>query len=345
MDFVSRVGNVTSSPTAATAPSVPALGGAQARAGASPVASSSPGSMDSMVTLSSEAQEEGSSSLLDLAALGAQPEADPASKTGETEENKETTPEEKLTPEKQVELLKKQNEEAKVKLARQQAAGDEQGAKATQAEIGALSAQLDQLVTAQAQTGGNTTPTQGTTPVAGANNNAGGSAPASGGYASGGAAPAGGGYTGGSASGAGSTFGPSNAPAVSASALARTSPLGQKIAEAGKRNCNGTGGYCFRHVSRALAEVGIQTSGASAYMAADQLAKCDKLKEVKMDPKEFPNLPAGAVVVWDRGNGHEHGHISIADGSGGEYSDVYRKQTVNYGTTPRVFLPADMKTN
>ncbi|NMA26339.1 MAG: hypothetical protein GX934_01075 [Burkholderiales bacterium] len=80
-------------------------------------------------------------------------------------------------------------------------------------------------------------------------------------------------------------------------------------------------------------------------MAADQLAQSDKLREVQVNPQDLPKLPAGAVVVWDRGNGHEHGHISICDGKGGEYSDVYRQQTTNYGTQCRVFLPADMQTN
>ncbi|MCA9777398.1 MAG: hypothetical protein KC800_11795, partial [Candidatus Eremiobacteraeota bacterium] len=70
-----------------------------------------------------------------------------------------------------------------------------------------------------------------------------------------------------------------------------------------------------------------------------QLAKNPKVKEVNVSPQDFKKLPAGAIVVWDKGAGHEHGHISVALGNGKEASDVIRDQITNYGTKPRVFIP------
>jgi len=129
------------------------------------------------------------------------------------------------------------------------------------------------------------------------------------------------------------------APSVGASELGEGTAWGKALAADAGKNANGPGGYCYKWVAQALARHGVSVHGASAYMAADQLAKSDKFREVKIDPKDFKKLPAGAVVVWDKGNGHEHGHISIALGNGKEASDKLRDQITNYGTSARVFLP------
>jgi hypothetical protein len=112
-----------------------------------------------------------------------------------------------------------------------------------------------------------------------------------------------------------------------------------EIARAEATNGDSKGGLCYRDVSRSLSKIGINVSGASAYMAADQLAKNPKVKEVKVAQSELTRLPAGAIVVWDKGNGHPHGHISIATGDGKEASDLMRNQITNYGTSFRVFMP------
>jgi hypothetical protein len=139
----------------------------------------------------------------------------------------------------------------------------------------------------------------------------------------------------GSSSGAGSG-------AVDASQFQGGTETGRRLAaEAQKEATNGdsSGGWCFRDAGRALAKVGINTSGASAYMAADQLAKNPKVKEIKVSQADLPKLPPGAIVVWDKGPGHPHGHISIALGNGKEASDLLRNQITNYGTSFRVFMP------
>ncbi len=147
-------------------------------------------------------------------------------------------------------------------------------------------------------------------------------------------------FLGGNSGGGTSSVGGSSAPTATSSDFGNVAGWGKDMAKYAEANANGPGGYCFKWASQALKKFGISTSGASAYMAADQLAKSDKVREVKIDGKDLAKLPAGAIVVWDRGNGHQHGHIAIALGDGREASDKIRQQTTtSYGTSFRVFLP------
>lgn len=122
-------------------------------------------------------------------------------------------------------------------------------------------------------------------------------------------------------------------------------PAGRELAASAFQHATdgtGDGRHCYRNVKQDLAKAGINVTGGSAYMAADQLAQNSKVQEVKgLANEDLKKLPPGAIVVWNRGNGHEHGHISIAMGDGREASDVMRKQITNYGTSFRVFLPKD----
>jgi len=145
-------------------------------------------------------------------------------------------------------------------------------------------------------------------------------------------------------SGSGGSSGSSSSAGgtTDAGALNGGSETGKKLAEIARAeatNGDSQGGWCYRDVGRALSKIGINVSGGSAYMAADQLAKNPKVKEVKVSQGDLAKLPAGAIVVWDRGAGHEHGHISIATGDGKEASDLMRNQITNYGTSFRVFMP------
>lgn len=102
--------------------------------------------------------------------------------------------------------------------------------------------------------------------------------------------------------------------------------------------CSG-GGYCYRGVKYHLRKIGVNLTGRSAYMAADQLARSNRFREVRVSRSQLRQLPAGAIVVWNRGPGKPHGHISIANGRGQEASGRIRNQIVNYPSTHRVFLP------
>ena len=117
-------------------------------------------------------------------------------------------------------------------------------------------------------------------------------------------------------------------------------PFGRQLAQDAFRHANGPGGYCLRWVSNDLERHGVCVHGCSAYQAADQLAHNNKFQEASgIRNDQLKKLPPGAVVVWDRGPGHPHGHISVAGGNGMEASDRVRPQITNYGTSFRVFLP------
>ncbi|MCW5871098.1 MAG: peptidoglycan-binding protein [Candidatus Eremiobacteraeota bacterium] len=122
------------------------------------------------------------------------------------------------------------------------------------------------------------------------------------------------------------------------------SGFGEKLARDAKRIAEsgvaGSGHNCKRGVRMAFEKNGMSLSGVSAYMAADQLAKNKNFTEAKgLSRQDLKDLPPGATVVWNRGKGHPHGHISIAQGNGREASDVMRNQIVNYPSSYRVFMP------
>jgi hypothetical protein len=127
-------------------------------------------------------------------------------------------------------------------------------------------------------------------------------------------------------------------------AKASTSVVGYKIAVsaktvAGKMN---TSGECYTGVATALEKsTGTTLYGKSAYMAADQLAKNSKFKQVKVDSNELTKLPPGAVVVWGKTAKSPNGHISVALGNGLEASDHIQKQiqALRGYTNYKVFLP------
>ncbi|MGV3522794.1 MAG: peptidoglycan-binding domain-containing protein [Candidatus Sericytochromatia bacterium] len=135
----------------------------------------------------------------------------------------------------------------------------------------------------------------------------------------------------------------------------QTTAAGRRLATAGRKAALALGGYsslglCYTGVANALAQVGVKVTGLSAYMAANQLARSPKFREVKLAASELGKLPAGAVVVWERssnprdwakGAGFAHGHIAIADGNGNEMSDYIDTQRTSYYASNRfrVFLP------
>lgn len=122
------------------------------------------------------------------------------------------------------------------------------------------------------------------------------------------------------------------------------SGFGEKLARDARRIAEsgvaGSGRNCKRGVRMAFEKNGMSLTGVSAYQAADQLARNKNFHEAKgLSRQELRELPPGATVVWNRGKGRPHGHISIAQGNGREASDVMRNQIVNYPTSYRVFLP------
>lgn len=122
--------------------------------------------------------------------------------------------------------------------------------------------------------------------------------------------------------------------------------IGQRLATTARRVANemNSTGWCFKGVANAVAQAtGVQLSGRSAYMAADQLAASDRFQEVQVSPDQLTELPPGAVVVWGRTDASPHGHISVALGNGQEASDHVQSQITSLrgASNYRVFVPRE----
>lgn len=113
-------------------------------------------------------------------------------------------------------------------------------------------------------------------------------------------------------------------------------------------------GYCATGVSRTFQMAyGLSLSGNGCDWDSnmDKLVEQGAFVEVTSDYKtsdELSNLPAGAVVCWEAsGNGStggaKYGHVTIADGKGGEISDHYAaniyKSIGGRNDLYRVYLP------
>ena len=123
------------------------------------------------------------------------------------------------------------------------------------------------------------------------------------------------------------------------------SSFGQRLAQStldcASENTNLKRFRCFHFVKDGLEAEGVNLQGKSAYQAAPQLARNPNFKEAKFTRDQLSELPAGAVVVWNKSAKHKNGHISVALGDGREVSDRIRPQIENYQSAYRVFLPND----
>lgn len=132
---------------------------------------------------------------------------------------------------------------------------------------------------------------------------------------------------------------------------------GEELVDVAKQMLNRYGsssGYCATGVSRTFQMAyGLSLSGNGCDWDSnmDKLVEQGAFTEVTSDYKtsdELSNLPAGAVVCWEAsGNGSsggaKYGHVTIADGKGGEISDHYAaniyKSIGGRNDLYRVYLP------
>lgn len=132
-------------------------------------------------------------------------------------------------------------------------------------------------------------------------------------------------------------------PAPTGTAPSASGPFASRLAQAAESTARSMGstGWCYRGVKNALAQVGVNVTGGSAYMAAGQLAQNPRFREVSVSPSELRNLPPGAVVVWGQTAASPHGHISVALGGGREASDHIQSQITSLrgASNYRVFIP------
>ena len=132
---------------------------------------------------------------------------------------------------------------------------------------------------------------------------------------------------------------------------------GEKLVETAKEMLSKYGeshNYCATGVSRTMSMAyGIQMGGNGC----DWDTNMDKLVEEGMftevtdeytSSSDLANLPAGAVVCWENtggtsGGGAQYGHVTIANGKGGEISDHYQeniyKSIGGRSDQYRIFIP------
>lgn len=134
----------------------------------------------------------------------------------------------------------------------------------------------------------------------------------------------------------------SSAPTTDLSNVKGTE-FGKKFAAQAEKTANGinTPGWCLKGVNDTMQAMGIPVKReASAYMALDDFQNNPRFQQVNVSKDQLKSLPAGAVVVWDKGPKNPHGHISVALGDGREASSVVRPQ-LTLSTNFHVFLPKE----
>lgn len=114
--------------------------------------------------------------------------------------------------------------------------------------------------------------------------------------------------------------------------------LAKEIAKVSSHN--GFDNYCARHVKEAIASAGLgEVKPGHAYNLAGILDDNKNFKEISTDGLDLKSLPAGCVLVYDKGvSGYssQYGHteITIGDGTAGSGGI-----TNNIRKGARVFIP------
>ncbi len=155
-------------------------------------------------------------------------------------------------------------------------------------------------------------------------------------------------FLGGSPNSQAAATGGSSSPSESAAPTTDLSNVkgtefGKKFAAQAEKTARriNTPGLCLKGVNDTMEAMGMPVQReASAYMALDNFQNNKRFKEVKVSKDQLKSLPAGAVVIWDKGPGLPHGHISVALGNGREASSTVRNQ-LTLKTNFHVFLPKE----
>ena len=118
------------------------------------------------------------------------------------------------------------------------------------------------------------------------------------------------------------------------------STKGDRLAKIAKKNASGFSGNCATYVKRDIAAAGLgKYEYGHAFQCDDILRKNPNFKEISTVGLDLKTLPAGCVLVYERGvagYSNKYGHIEITDGKGNAYSDG---KTRNIGPGAKVFIP------
>ena len=115
---------------------------------------------------------------------------------------------------------------------------------------------------------------------------------------------------------------------------------GKRLANIAAQNTVGFRKQCATYVKKAISKAGLgEYESGKAYECVNILKRNPNFKEISTTGLNLSNLPAGCVLVYDRGvSGYsrEYGHIEITLGNGQAVSDGV---TNNIRQGARVFVP------
>ncbi len=123
-----------------------------------------------------------------------------------------------------------------------------------------------------------------------------------------------------------------------------SSANGQKLAKDVANHSVGFTGKCSKYVREGLQRTGLYNGHTgSAYQMAAVLADNKNFQEVSANSVNLKNLPAGCIVVYDRGAAGynaQHGHIEVTLGDGTACSDG-RTYNPRMTQNMRIFVPVE----
>lgn len=115
---------------------------------------------------------------------------------------------------------------------------------------------------------------------------------------------------------------------------------GNRLAQDALRHSVGFTHHCARYVSDALERCSLSNGERGhGYQMASILRRNNNFKEVSVSSVDYTNLPAGCILVYNRGaSGYssEYGHVEITTGDGKAVSDGI---TNNIRKPSAVFVP------
>jgi len=100
-------------------------------------------------------------------------------------------------------------------------------------------------------------------------------------------------------------------------------------------------GYCAKYVSDAISRTGLGIISGHAYQCADSLRSDSNFKEIKVAGEDLKALPAGFVIVYDRGAAGysaDYGHVEVTLGDGRAASDFVNND-IKASDKVSVFVP------
>lgn len=132
--------------------------------------------------------------------------------------------------------------------------------------------------------------------------------------------------------------------------MSNPSEFGLALAEqsAAYANSDGGTGYCYRGVATALARMGINIGGPSAFCAVDELDskypdQFYKYTSADISKDQLKDLPVGTIVIYGKNNGWGggyHGHIYVTQANGKETSDHWANiNPSGFGDEYYVYFP------